>query len=388
MGDNIELVKALLGPAFEGLLGPRIDGIEVTQAIQYYKAHLHLTDANDWAPDNSARLVAYKPAWVRVYVRAGPSGGSPVLSGELVIERGSKKTKGAVGPPFHTVATLAPAPPGTVTAEVAPDWYVAERANIDASLNFIVPADTMWGFLRLTIRVWHQGGTSASALDTRQRYVDATLRQTLRLRGVFFSYNGPNAAGTGNLSYAAPTLADLQNTSAWMLTTSPVESVGEYSSAGTREWSKPFTDSDEGCGPEWDELNQEVTNAKTEDGNRTDVIYYGLLPADTPVENTIGCSTGAGGVASSRNGFQSTMAHEACHVAGLMHAPCGDPDNVDPNYPAYEPYDNSPNTPTASIGEFGLDINNGTIHLPQGNKDHMSYCTPEWISLYHLGSSA
>ncbi len=47
---------------------PYIDGIEVTQGIQYYKADQHLTDPNDRNKDNSGMLVANKPAWVRVYV--------------------------------------------------------------------------------------------------------------------------------------------------------------------------------------------------------------------------------------------------------------------------------------------------------------------------------
>jgi hypothetical protein len=48
----------------------RIDGIEVTQGIQHYHAYEHLTDPADQGQDNSVRLVANKPAWVRVYVRS------------------------------------------------------------------------------------------------------------------------------------------------------------------------------------------------------------------------------------------------------------------------------------------------------------------------------
>ena len=54
---------------------------------------------------------------------------------------------------------------------------------------------------------------------------------------------------------------------------------------------------------------------------------------------------------------------------------------IDAGYPAYEPYDPA-NSPTASLGEYGLDITNGTIHPPT-EKDYMSYCGPAWISLYH-----
>ena len=50
-----------------------VAGIEVTQGIQYYRADRHLTNADDRGPDNSVRLAAQKPAWVRVYVRSGSS---------------------------------------------------------------------------------------------------------------------------------------------------------------------------------------------------------------------------------------------------------------------------------------------------------------------------
>ncbi|MCX2963180.1 hypothetical protein, partial [Gordonia aquimaris] len=43
----------------------RIDGIEVTQSIQYYKTELKPT-----VPDNSVELMAYKAAYVRVYLRS------------------------------------------------------------------------------------------------------------------------------------------------------------------------------------------------------------------------------------------------------------------------------------------------------------------------------
>ena len=76
------------------------------------------------------------------------------------------------------------------------------------------------------------------------------------------------------------------------------------------------------------------------------------------------------------------MAHEIGHYLGLAHAPCGTPG--DPNYPAYEPHDPA-SSPNASIGEYGLNINNGNVLRPQTFKDYMSYCGPGWISLYHHG---
>ena len=58
--------------------------------------------------------------------------------------------------------------------------------------------------------------------------------------------------------------------------------------------------------------------------------------------------------------------------------------NPDPSYPAYEPYDPA-NTPMASTGEYGLNVNNGNIASPQTFRDFMSYAGPAWISLYHYG---
>ena len=63
--------------------GLHIDGVEVTQAIQYRSADQHLTDPQYRGPDNSIRLVADKAARVRVYVRTSP----PRWSASLVPSR-------------------------------------------------------------------------------------------------------------------------------------------------------------------------------------------------------------------------------------------------------------------------------------------------------------
>src|SRR5581483_9301129 len=362
-------------------LEPYVKGVEVTQAIQYYQAASHLTDANDRGADNSVTLVANKPAWARVYVRSGLFGISKTVTGNLKIER-------RIGPfnaLWSNVATLTPRPPAAVATQTNPT-YATERSSIAASLNFIIPQDQMWGFLRLTVSIWEVGGSANSPVDTYTLELDVTLKQTLRLRGVLISYNGPdptvNPTNPPNINLAAPTVADLQATAAWTLTTNPVESQGAFSSAGNLAWSTPLTGvatNPGGCSTQWLQLNAAVAQVRTNDGNRTDVIYYGLLPAGTPIANVGGCESS--GVSTGPNGAQVTMAHEVGHGAGLQHGPCGTPG--DPNYPAYEPYDPA-NTPTASLGEYGLDINNGTIHQPN-EKDYMSYCSPPWISLYHHG---
>lgn len=379
------------------LVRSHVAGVEVTQGIQYFRAERHLTNADDRGRDNSVRLVARKPAWVRVYVRSGLFGTNQRLTGDLVVEHRTGPFLGEWTP----VATLSPFGASTVLSQRDPD-YAAERRTIESTLNFVVAAAFMEGLVRVTARIWAAADATRTPIDTWQETVDATLLQTLRLRGVFVHYRGPdprvNATNPPTVDLPAPGLANLQATAAWTLTTNPLESSAVFSSAGQMNWFAPFTDpatTSGGCSATWAAFNYWLSLVKQNDGNRSDVIYYGLLPAQVPVGAVTGCE--AHGVSAGRDMDQAAMAHEVGHGAKLLHAPCGLPrfllvttdssmtfepnPTIDHGYPAYEPYD-PPNSPTASLGEFGLDITDGTIH-PPARKDYMSYCGPKWISLYH-----
>ncbi len=349
-----------------------VSGIEVTQAIQSYHAAQHLTDPADRQPDNAVPLVSGKPAWVRVYVTSFFFGGS-VLRGQLKLQRSTGWLAHYVD-----VATIAPQWPGSVTT--AQDSYAAERGTLGTTLNFIIPADQMYGNLRLTAEIWYDAGSAASPEDSYSVSVGANLRQTLALRGVMVAYNGPNAANTGTLNLAAPTVANLATTAAWCMTTMPVEAQGQFSSAGTLNWGTPLTGmalSPGGCSQQWIDLNAAIAAVRTADGNRTDVIYYGLLPSGIPIANVGGCASS--GVTSGGINAGVTMAHEVGHACGLPHAPCGTPGDL--AYPAFEPYDPA-GTPTASLGDYGLNINNGALRNP-AQKDLMSYCGGDWFSIYN-----
>ena len=351
----------------------RINGIEITQAIQYYHADRHLTDSADRGPDNSIRLVTNKPTWVRVYLRNRSLFANQIdnVSGYIKLYRRKN------GFFWNHVKDLSPEAPGVVNAESWPT-YDNERSNINSSLNFIIPPEDVIGNLRLEVYV--ESPEPIKLSDDVTVNTKATLHQTIRIAGIMVGYNGPNAAGTGNLNLAAPGLADLQATAAWMLTTYPI-SAATYRIAGTVTLTVPLTDAPSCsgcCSPNWVSLNSDIQQARVADGNNPGDVYYGLLANGIPMGPIIGCASG--GVSSGSNGDQVTMAHEIGHVMGFMHAPCGV--GGDPNYPAYEPYDPL-NTPQASIGEYGLDINNGTVFSPQTHKDYMSYCGPRWISLYY-----
>jgi hypothetical protein len=352
-----------------------IGGMEVTQATQYYQSAGHLTDAADRGPDNSIRLVAGKPAIVRVYPWSfsGISG----VTGTLEVQR---RQHGFL---WSTVTTLNPmAPALTTIPSLSQVDYAIVRGSLGQTLNFIIPASEMIGTLRLIARV--QAGSLQADYTI---IVPVTLQQTLRLAGVMIAYNGPSSSvpNAPNIQLAAPTLADLQAMAATALTLYPVRSQAQFRAAGNLTLTNHLHATSfptSGCGAAWDALFSQVVNAKTADGNQPGWIYYGMLPNGVPMGPVGGCGGGGVGVGPINN--PGTLAHEAGHAAGLGHAPAGGAPNPDPNYPAYEPYD-PPGTPHACIGEFGVDINNGNIASPQLFRDFMAYGGPSWISPYHYG---
>lgn len=365
----------------------QVQGMEVTQAIQHYRADQHLTDAADRGPDNSLRLVTNKTAWVRVYLRSGQD---PTFdNGQLAGVNGTLKVERRVGGVWGTIANLAPQN-GPITAEDAFAGYEAERGNIAATLNFVVPANLMKGLLRFTVDVRGPFPNCPGHSASRSTQVNVNLQQTLNAAFITIGYNGPNAARTGNIVLAAPNLATCQAETSWAMTTYPVSGAPNVRVAGTFVTNTPIDDprSCPGCcSPNWGPLLTQIGAlvALDQAANPGQTwVYYGLIANGIPV-NVPGCSGGAtGGVA----GQPVTYAHEIGHQLGLPHARCGNAGSGNPNYPIYEPYDlpvdppNTANWTMASIGEYGLDINNGAIADPTDFEDFMSYCGPRWISKF------
>lgn len=347
----------------------RVLGIEVTQSIQYHRAREHLTDPADRGADNTVPLVAYKAAWVRVYVRSGLLSAITNVTGTLEVARRNRLLE------YVPVDTYTPQG-GSVTAEQT-IAYRTERGRLGRSLNFVIPASEFHGTLRLTARL--------TGYDGSEKSVDLTVRlvQTLRVRGILVAYDGKStsAAPTATtpvtqLTLPRPTLADLQSTASMAFAAMPVQATGSFAVCANMNWFSPLDDARTGpgqCSNNWNSLLAWMSLLRDNDGNRDDVVYFGLLPAATPL-GVPGC--GDDGLGAAAVGNTQTFLHEIGHGYGFQHTPCGATGDTDPDYPTYEPY------MSASIGEFGLDIRSGTIYDPQLTADYMSYCPPRWMSLY------
>lgn len=365
----------------------QVQGLEVTQSIQYYRADQHLTDTADRGLDNSLRLVTNKTAWVRTYLRSGQD---PAFdNGQLAGVNGTLRVERRVGGVWNTVANLAPQN-GPIVAEDSFASYDAERGNINTTLNFVVPANLMTGLLRFTATVASPFAPCPGNSASGSTQVDVNLQQTLNAAFITIGYNGPNATNTGNIVLAAPTLGQCQAETSWAMTTYPVSGAANVRIGGTFVTNTPLNDprSCPGCcSPNWQPLLQQVAAAVALDqmANPGPWVYYGIVAGGIPV-NVPGCN--GWGATGGLQGAPQTYAHEIGHQFGLPHARCGNAGNGNPNYPIYEPYDlpvdppNTANWTMASIGEYGLDINNGAIANPNNAEDFMSYCGPQWMSLF------
>jgi hypothetical protein len=135
-------------------------------------------------------------------------------------------------------------------------------------------------------------------------------------------------------------------------------------------------------GLEWKRLLDEITTLRSvEIGSTSPRVYYGLIPVDDGNGQSWLSSNIAGlGWIGSRVSIGLDLGeqagkfagHEIGHNFGRLHAPCGNPGDVDPNFPYAD----------GSIGEYGLDLEAELVLEPNEAMDMMGYCGPEWVSDY------
>jgi len=141
------------------------------------------------------------------------------------------------------------------------------------------------------------------------------------------------------------------------------------------------------------DLLEDISELRRERDIPFDTYAYGMLqPAETFADYCgNGCTTGIAyrvrnpnthwlrsGVGIGYSGDRSarTMVHEVGHQHDRGHAPCGNPSNIDADYPY----------PNASLGSWGFDWFDGVLVDPNEASDFMAYCNPIWVSDYQFAA--
>jgi len=284
---------------------------------------------------NDLRLVASKPAMLRVYLLGDRANLPAVLKGDFYRNGTFLGTLNFTGPPILPTATpssdnLSQTYQATIKAEwVQSDLEVRLLANADNQLTdpnkadsslTLKPAVGAGKVLNLTlVPVLLAGQSTLPSLPSADILKDLyPIRDVQVAQRTPFSYNG---------------------------------SVTNSSS-------------------DWGNLLSAIRDLRTTDGNSR--YYYGVVK--------VGYSSGVAGIGyiglpaavgwDKTNSAPGIMAHEVGHNMGLRHAPCGTTSGLEVGYP----YAN------ASIGSWGYSIYSNTLYDPSQYKDVMSYCSPQWIS--------
>lgn len=346
-----------------------ISAIEVTQAVQGLTNHVH--------------LVHGRPTTVRVYARVNETSPKANVSVSL---SGSRNGSPLPGSPLSVTASYAyPLTTDPTTL----------RLDINKSFNFQLPPDWLGGQVILEAKAdsanayWESNEGNNNLTFTADFLAIPSLNvklipivYTSTYEGITYSFSANNIAQQQ---------ADIQ---------SALMKIYPVSSANVQVRSSAITfTGDLYYGSEWDRLLNKIANVKATDGSPPSEVYYGLIPVIDASGNSwwyggylglgfVGPPTyggpraaiglGSGYIRSLNYSVEGevTAAHEIGHNLGRLHAPCGNPADVDLAYP----YSGG------IIGQFGLSTSTQVIYPPNTYYDIMGYCDNAWVSDYNYGA--
>ncbi|RMG42602.1 MAG: hypothetical protein D6732_00765 [Methanobacteriota archaeon] len=305
---------------------PQITNLEVNQSIQTL--------------DNRVPLIANRPGVVRAYVNKG----------------------GFFQSRLHGIRNGAVLPNSPILSTKSTISGPSGRDNLDSTLNFNLPVEWRSGSIQVYAELLNASTGEVLSRYPNNGYVTLNFgsANVLRVRFVPVIYNG--------VMPDTQMYAEIQNA---LYKTYP---LGQPPIIETRPPLYFYGDlsTDDG----WENLLDAVTARKQSEDRNGPWYYYGLVNAGNNTKWAgIGWLTIRASVGYDRSYYAAdTAIHEIGHNHGRRHAPCGNPDDIDPNWP----YASNPN---AQISEYGYDILDNHLISPQA-KDFMSYCDNEWVTIY------
>ena len=302
---------------------------------------------------NGVTLVARKPAMLRVHARSVRPDGNPSRAAVTVQAWRDGQSLGTL-----TIG------PQTVSLRPSAD-------DLGSTFNIDLPLEWLQGSISLKVAIDREGAVPEWSETNNTMTADFSFREVpaLELTIVPITYIDTVTGVTFTETAHDPI-------SGWLLSVFPLNRIDVTLRA-------PYTfRGDLRRGDEWTRLLGELTTIwAAEAGPGSSRLYFGLVPNSAPGGRNwfsggvsglgwVGQRVSVGLDVDAETG--KSAAHEIGHNLGRQHAPCGNPNNVDPNFPY----------PNASIGVIGVDTGDDTLLNPNVTHDVMSYCGPEWVSDY------
>ncbi len=330
--------------------------LEVVQVVQCM--------GGDPCRDNSVPILEGKPTLVRLYVRLN--------SGDLAGRSVRGQLCRAFGRCIRSMNRVVP--------DNDPDPVSSDRGDLNATLNFLLPAD--WIEPGLLLQLQAEVNPLPSPVEETDRTNNglvANIRpRTARVMKVNFV---PVRVG----SATAP-LSERTNMADWLARAFPVSRIQIIGAGSTMPLtvSSLSDTSGGGCGKDWNAMMAALGARRAMDiGNGLvgdDVHYLGMVPQGVDTGGILGCGYTPGWVATSiitpgqRFGGE-VAAQELAHNKGLRHAPGCGAGGVDPSYPVA----------SGTLDVWGIDVGRFQIYQPSSTFDYMGYCGSEndtWTSRY------
>ncbi|QIG52222.1 hypothetical protein G5V57_33700 [Nordella sp. HKS 07] len=340
----------------------KIEGMEVTQAIQFYR------QLGSGGTPNSVPLVANKATLCRVYVQNGYHQDLRFTGRILVMAWNNNTLK-------YDILRRELTPRNERSLIVLPATATSDRRRLANTLNFVLDASHCNERLQLDAEVWvegHRGDPSYTGkggcellFNTRERPVIHCYRYSLT--GFSPTIAEPTDAACRTTMELAPRILPIEGLT--------IRDRGVRTFGGALDTNNKY-----------DQMRIEVQGLR--DGTTPTPLDHEIFVAMVPAHTQASGVTAAGAALS--NSFwcladrEDTFAHELAHLIipgddHVLDAACTTPENVDTNYPDY------PNTTRPSgIGEFGVDLGTSPMEIfGPDTSDLMSYCRPRWISPYN-----
>lgn len=339
------------------------DELSIDEVAVYQAVKTTIVKDGALAKKPNAPIIAGRPALVRVFVKAiGRT--RPKIEGELRVTRAGKDD-----------LVLKDGGKGVLPA--------LDDSFLDQTLDFEIGADDMTADATFSVKagVKLDSGDIVSfpADGTSAPFKAKTASQKLRVVFVPVAYQADDGTSL------TPDLADTAALKDTLYKMYPVASV-EITVHAPLKWSSPVA----ADGPGWDALLSGIMQVRRADNVDRDVYYVGVFTPKPTIDQFCdqgSCILGIAPQADEKSvglraalvlGYDNrsaggTLAQELAHAMGRAHAPCGNPQAVDSNFP-YS---------AGGIGVWGYDILTKELVDPGDRyRDFMSYCSPVWTSDY------